>query len=93
MAPPSRLAGSKQAGPMPGQRAQRVRHQQTNKADDAGHGGCRADAERGAGHDCKPRATGIDAEADGGVLAQRQGIERSADEQQQANADEHQGRR
>ena len=51
MAPPSMLAGSSRPGPVPGERAQHVRHDQADEADDAGHGGRRAHAERRAGDD------------------------------------------
>ena len=93
MAPAQHARRQQQARPVPRERPQRMRHDQADEADDAGHGRRRADAERRAGHHLEPRAAEIDAEAAGRVLAQRQRIERAAEQQQQGDAGQHERRR
>ena len=76
------------------ERAQDMRHDKPDEADRAGDRDAAADGERGAEDGQEPqRGASVDADAGGGVLAERQRVERRGRGQQQrpAGKDERRG--
>ena len=78
---------------MTNQGAQRVWHQQTHKANQAGNGHARTHRQRGARDHQRPQAGEIRAQTGGNVFAQRQGIQRRRSPPQQRHTRERKGDR
>ena len=76
-------------GVLAGERAQRMRHDQADEADRAGHRHRGAHRQRRAQHHQRPQPPQVDPEAGGGLGAQGQGIEATPAGQQHQGPGEH----